>query len=130
MVPELRCPPWPPAPLSVQPPSLPACPSLQGQPLRIEGDGKQSRDFIHVSDIARALVLGFQSGAHGTTINAGTGRDYSVNYLAGLVSSERQQAPARSFDLRRTLADTCRAKNLLHFEAKVDFTAAMTAEVC
>lgn len=101
----------------------------KGQPLRIEGDGKQSRDFIHVSDIARALVLGFQSGAHGTTINAGTGRDYSVNYLAGLVSSERQQAPARSFDLRRTLADTCRAKNLLHFEAKVDFTAAMTAEV-
>ena len=52
-------------------------------------------------------MLGFQGDAHGMTINAGTGKDYSVNYLADLVSDKRVEAPARPFDLRRTLAGGC-----------------------
>jgi nucleoside-diphosphate-sugar epimerase len=33
-----------------------------GEPLIIEGDGSNFRDFVHVEDVARALILGYQGG--------------------------------------------------------------------
>ena len=33
----------------------------RGEALRIEGDGLQSRDFVHVEDIARGILLAYQS---------------------------------------------------------------------
>merc|ERR1719289_348953 len=41
----------------------------QGLPLVIEGSGQNFRDFVHVKDIARALILGLQSDVHGMAIN-------------------------------------------------------------
>jgi len=90
----------------------------RGEALRIEGDGLQSRDFIHVNDIARALVLGYQSKVRGTVINVGNGKRWSVKALADIISSNQTHVPARSHDLRATLADTCRAKRLLSFSAR------------
>lgn len=49
-----------------------------GQPLIIEGDGQNFRDFVHVDDVARALILGYQGDVHGTSINIGSGEKHSV----------------------------------------------------
>ena len=51
----------------------------QGQNLTIEGDGSHFRDFIHVSDIARGLVMAYQNPeARGVTVNLGSGDAVSI----------------------------------------------------
>merc|ERR1719263_459623 len=90
--------------------------SMQGLPLLIEGTGEHFRDFIHVKDIARGVVLAYQSDLRGKTINLGSGVGYSVNQVANLVSSSQQHVAERPHDLVGTLADTCRARKELHFE--------------
>ena len=99
----------------------------QGLPLVIEGDGRNFRDFVHVKDVARALILGYQSNIHGTSINIGSGEKHSVKEVANLVSSKQEHVAARRNDLLGTLADTCRAKKLLHFQIQHDFLFSMQA---
>merc|ERR1712079_841389 len=97
----------------------------EGKPLIIEGSGNNFRDFVHVEDVARALVLGLQSNLHGTAVNVGSGQAYSVKDVADLVSENQEHVQARPNDLLGTLADTCSAKQLLHFEARHDFVETM-----
>ena len=101
----------------------------QGLPLVIEGDGRNFRDFVHVKDVARALILGYQSDVHGTSINIGSGEKHSVKEVANLVSSNQEHVAARKNDLLGTLADTCRAKKLLNFQVRHDFLFSMQARL-
>lgn len=61
---------------------------LAGQPLRVKGDGAQTRDLLYVEDCARFVVAAALSdkGA-GEIVNAGLGRDISINDLARLVAA-------------------------------------------
>ena len=59
------------------------------QPLTIEGDGTHYRDFIHVEDIVRGLIMGYQSKINGTTVNLGTGSFATVQQVADLISSQQ-----------------------------------------
>jgi nucleoside-diphosphate-sugar epimerase len=62
---------------------------LEGRTLKIFGDGTQTRDLLYASDCARFVVDGtFSDEAVGEVLNAGTGRDVSINDLAGMVASE------------------------------------------
>ncbi|MGQ0553119.1 MAG: dTDP-glucose 4,6-dehydratase [Planctomycetota bacterium] len=64
--------------------------TLQGQPLRIFGDGTQTRDLLYVEDCARFIIeAGLQPAAVGGLFNAGTGQDLSVNELAQAISRGR-----------------------------------------
>ena len=89
------------------------------EPLRIEGDGNQSRDFIHVADVARALVHAMHFNITGT-INVGSGKAVSIKDIAEAIDKrgKRVYAPARKNDLWITLADTCKAKTFLRFSAE------------
>ena len=89
-----------------------------GRALRIQGDGSQSRDFVHVDDVARAFVLALQAPQlpRGAVLNIGTGEATSVAELADLVADpEKPRAfePRRRMDIRGTLANTCAAQALL-----------------
>ncbi|AEH36990.1 dTDP-glucose 4,6-dehydratase [Halopiger xanaduensis] len=65
---------------------------LQGEPLKIFGDGTQSRDLLYATDCARFIVEGtFCDDAIGEILNAGTGSDISVNDLAELIASEETE---------------------------------------
>jgi dTDP-L-rhamnose 4-epimerase len=98
------------------------------QPLIFE-DGKQTRDFIHVSDVARANRLALEkSAAVGEPINIGTGDSISIIELAEELirryGKEDDLSPDvtnkfRSGDIRHCYADTSRAEELLGFEANV-----------
>ena len=60
--------------------------SLLGEPLRIYGDGTQTRDLLYVTDCARFVCDALLSeAATGRILNAGTGLDVSVNALAAAV---------------------------------------------
>jgi nucleoside-diphosphate-sugar epimerase len=62
---------------------------LRGEPLKIYGDGTQSRDFLYATDCARFVVEGaLCEEATGEVLNAGTGQDVTINDLAALIASE------------------------------------------
>ncbi len=61
--------------------------ALEGLPLKVYGDGTQTRDLLYVEDCARFVVrAGYCESANGQIINAGLGSDISINRLAGMIS--------------------------------------------
>ena len=90
----------------------------QGQPLTIHGDGDQTRDFTHVSDVIRANLLAASSdkvGA-GEPINIGSGREFSINQVAAMIGGPTVHQPPRGNDERFKRAGVQRAKELLGWE--------------
>jgi len=78
----------------------------RGTPLTVTGDGEQRRDFTHVSDIARGLAALSDGNHKGEVYNLGTGKNYSINELAGLFKPNRiEYIPQRPGEARTTLAD-------------------------
>jgi UDP-glucose 4-epimerase len=91
-----------------------------GEPLTIVGDGTQTRDFIHVSDIAEGIIRAFECDVQDATINVGTGRCMSINALADLFSSERIPLPPRPVDIPQQQADITRMRQLLDWEPRIE----------
>ena len=108
---------------------------LNGRAPRIFEDGRQSRDFIHVRDIARANALALESpAASGHSINIGTGRPTSVGQVANMLLErlhpERKDDPAlqpviegkfRAGDIRHCYGDVSLARELMGFEASIAY---------
>lgn len=92
----------------------------EGTPLTITGDGTQTRDFTHVSDIVRANLLAAESPnvGNGETINIGAGRNVSVNDLAAMVGGPSLHIEPR-LEPHDTRADNSKAKKLLGWEPTV-----------
>ncbi len=62
---------------------------IDGEPLKIFGDGTQSRDLLYATDCARFITEGtFCQEATGEVLNAGTGSDISINDLAELIATD------------------------------------------
>ena len=90
----------------------------EGKPLTVFGDGRQTRDYVYVGDVARATLLAV---GHAGVFNVGTGRETSVLELARLVGdAEIVHAPARPGELQRSVLDPARAERELGFRADVD----------
>lgn len=96
-------------------------------PVRIFGDGGQTRDFVHVSDIARGLTLALEaSGLPPFTVcNLGTGRAMTIRELFEMMRAhfpgwkgEVETAPAPPGDIRHSLADIATAQKLLGYEPR------------
>ena len=96
----------------------------QEQALMIYGDGLQSRDFIHVSDVARANWLALQSQQTGA-LNIATGKPETllalIEYIeaAGNKPAIRSFADARVGDIRASFASIHLAQERLAFTAEV-----------
>ena len=91
----------------------------------IYGDGKQTRDFIHAEDVARAIELVLEKGESGEVYNIGTGRETSIIELAEIImdiagiNSKPIFNKPRKGDIRRSCADISKAKKL-GFKPKTD----------
>jgi dTDP-L-rhamnose 4-epimerase len=109
---------------------------LNGQQPMIFEDGEQRRDFVHVSDVARAfadaLIL---PQATGGTFNIGSGNDRSVAEVATELAramGKNQIEPeivgkARIGDIRHCFCDTSLAADRLGFRARQDFQEGLAA---
>lgn len=103
--------------------------ALAGRPLRIQGDGRQSRDFTHVRDIARGLVMAEAGAAAvGATINLGSGVGIEIGTLAEMIRDlcgrgdpPIEHSPTRPGDVRRLLADAGLARRLLGWTPTVSW---------
>jgi UDP-glucose 4-epimerase len=93
----------------------------------IYGDGKQTRDFIHVRDIAEATKNAlFREKAAGEVINVGSGRSTTINKLCALflqISGKTDlrplYQPPRPGEIRHSRADIKRAKRILGFKPRI-----------
>lgn len=95
-----------------------------GRTITIFGDGQQTRDFVYVEDVARAIVAAARTaGGDGTPINVGTGRETTVKALAETIvglsggASTIAHAEARPGEILRSLAVVDRGRALLDFSA-------------
>jgi len=99
-----------------------------GQPLTVHGDGAQTRDFVHVSDVVAANVAAATTDAVGRAYNVGTGDSIQIRELAELVRSvtganvDVVHTEARDGDVARSEADASRARRDLDWEATVDLS--------
>ncbi len=92
----------------------------EGRPLEIHGDGEQTRDFTHVSDVVRANLLAADSEiADGRPINIGCGRNVSVNRIAAMFGGLTVRSDSRPGDMRDTLADNREAARVLGWHPQV-----------
>ena len=55
---------------------------LRGEPVTVNGDGKQTRDYVYVGDVARMNQLALETDATGP-VNIGTGIETDVNHARG-----------------------------------------------
>ena len=98
---------------------------IEGNPLKIFGDGTQTRDLMYVTDCARFIVDGtFSDAAVGEVINAGTGSDISINELAELVASDGTEITHVEHhhpqsEVQKLLCNPGKANDLLGWEPEV-----------
>lgn len=105
---------------------------LAGKPFTVVGDGTQTRDFIYVTDIARAFYLAALSDKNGEVWNAGAGNPQSVNRLVELLVGEVTYVPKRPGEPDSTHADITKITTELGWKQQVPFeegVARMVAEI-
>ena len=100
--------------------------SLAGEILNIYGSGEQTRDLLYVTDCARFVVeAGYSDKVNGQILNAGLGRDVSVNELASLVEPN----PAKiahvphihpQSEIMKLLCDSRKAGKLLGWSPQIE----------
>ena len=105
--------------------------AIRGEVLEIYGDGTQTRDFIHVEDLTRAVRLAATTeGAGGEVFQIATNAETSVQEMVeqllpvlaagGIKDVEVRQAAPRLGDVMRNYSDTSKAARMLGWQAEVD----------
>ncbi len=98
---------------------------IEGKPLKIFGDGTQTRDLLYATDCARFIVEGTLSeDTTGEVLNAGTGTDVSINELAELIATDGTEITHVEHhhpqsEVQKLLCDPTKAEELLDWEPEV-----------
>jgi len=97
-----------------------------GKPIRIDGDGEQSRDFTYVANVVEGTVLAADAaGASGRIFNVAASAPASVNNVAETIGRildrpvEKEFAPSRAGDIRDSWADIGRARESFGWEPSI-----------
>lgn len=92
----------------------------EGEPLTITGDGEQTRDFTHVFDVTRAVILAANKDTvgKGESLNVGAGNQTSINDLAKMIGGKIEYVSAR-LEPKHTMADISKTKELLGWEPTI-----------
>lgn len=99
--------------------------ATNGGPITVEGDGKQTRDFVYVDDVVRANRLAATTDATGHAFNVGTGESVTIRQLAESVRRavgvdvDVIHVDPRPGDIRHSRADIGRAREQLGYEPSV-----------
>jgi len=99
---------------------------LTGQPLKIYGDGEQTRDFINVLDVARANLQAAEADGVSGAFNLGSGNSITINQLAVMMQEAAgtrvsvQHVPPRKGDVRHSRADISAVQSAVGFAPRVN----------
>lgn len=91
------------------------------EPLTVIGDGYQTRDFIHVSDVVNANILASQKdlSKYGEVFNVGTGIGTEILDIANLISSYQIKVPERKGEVLHSRADIKKIKESLNWNCSI-----------
>lgn len=100
----------------------------KGQEILIHGDGSQTRDFVHVSDIVKSCVLALTQPSlpwDGEPINLGSGQPISIRQLAEIFVKKFPNlklsfAPVRMGDVPHSLSSIVRAQEWLNWKPNIN----------
>lgn len=94
----------------------------EGENLTVVGDGKQTRDFTHVSDIINANIAAKNcpEDYRGAVFNIGYGKSYPIIEVAKTISDKILHIPMRFGEARHTLADISLAKKVLAYKPETN----------
>ena len=108
--------------------------ALEDKPLEVYGDGEQSRDFTHVTDIVEANWLAFEKALPGEVFNIGGGSRITLNEVIEIMEEivgrelEVHYQGVQKGDVRHTLADMTKAKEKLGYKPKVSIHDGLQTE--
>lgn len=105
---------------------------LANKPFTVVGDGVQSRDFLYVTDVARAFYAAAKTEYVGQIYNLGAGNPQTINSLVDLLGGEKVYLPKRPGEPDCTFADITKIKTELNWNPMVPFSegvAKMLAEI-
>ena len=94
---------------------------LSSKKLTIVGNGKQTRDFVYVYDVVRAMIMAMKSKARGEIFNVGAGKPVSVNEIVKYleVNNNIIHIPKRPGEPNVTHANINKIKKTLKWEPKI-----------
>ncbi len=108
--------------------------AIANQAPLIYGDGSQSRDFVYVKDVVKALILAAGSNdSAGKVLNIGTGSNVTINRLWELIASQTghqlvpEYAPARAGDILHSVAAINLAESVLKFKPEFSLEQGLAA---
>ena len=106
--------------------------ALDGIPLEVHGDGKQSRDFTYIDNVVQGNLRAMDAeGVSGEVFNIACGTRHTLLGIADAIGKflgrelECDHVAARPGDVRHTQADITKARELLGFEPSVQFEEGM-----
>lgn len=106
---------------------------LADKPFTVVGDGEQKRDFLYVTDVAKAFLAAAKTSQVGQRFNLGAGNPQSINYLVKLLGAkEVVHIPKRPGEPDCTWADISKITTELDWKPSVSFedgVAMMLAEI-
>lgn len=114
--------------------------AMNGETLEIYGDGNQTRDFIYIADLVRAIELaGAKQNVGGETFQIATNTETTVAELIGLLrpllahygfdNVQIKNAAPRLGDVRRNFSDTSKASNFLNWTAAAELETGLRHSV-
>jgi nucleoside-diphosphate-sugar epimerase len=108
--------------------------AIRQEPIRLYGDGEQTRDFTYVHDAVAATIGAATRGVPGRVYNIGGGSRVSVNQVLAIIERvtgrppQVEVDPAQKGDMRHTYADTTRARADFAFAPGVGLEEGLAAE--
>jgi len=94
---------------------------LHGKPFTVVGDGSQRRDFVYVTDVARAYLMAAESAESGQIFNLGAGDPQTINRLIELMGGDVVHVPKRPGEPDCTWADVTKIQRHLGWTPTVSF---------
>jgi UDP-glucose 4-epimerase len=108
--------------------------AIRTEPIRLYGDGEQTRDFTYVHDAVNATVAAASRGVPGRVYNVGGGSRVSMNHVLEMITRVVGRPPIvevdgdQPGDMRHTYADTSRARADLGFQPQTGLEEGLRAE--
>ena len=93
---------------------------ISKKPLTVVGNGKQTRDFIHVYDLVDAIVKVAKSKYANQIYNIGSGKETSVNKIASLIGGNKIYIPKRPGEPDRSCADIKKIRSHLKWKPRIN----------
>lgn len=108
---------------------------VEGEPLQLNGDGTQERDFTHVDDVARGVVIAVDRKPGYETINLGSDKPVELNVVIDEIelqvgrTAKIEKHPFPATDVMTTWANISRARELLGWEPRVNLKQGVASVV-